>query len=109
MIKCKLILPTLMSPLFVGCAYNAAMEHERLANASMSQEMRIVSSANSALSSERDMLQRELSRVQRSMLSVESKLAKTSVGSPPYTALQEELVRLNRRKSELERDINALI
>lgn len=105
----KLILPILVSPLFVGCAYNAAMEHERLANTSMSQEMRVVSAENSDLRSERGRLQRQLSQVRASLVSVESKLSKTNVGEPSYVKLQEELLQLNRRKAELERDINALL
>lgn len=109
MMSKKLILPVLMAPLFVGCAYNAAMEHERLANARMGQEMRIVSADNSDLRSERGRLQRQLSQVRTSLASVESKLSKTSVGEPSYVALQEELLQLNRKKAELERDINALI
>ena len=105
----KLILPVLMAPLFVGCAYNAAMEHERLANVSMSQEMRVVSADNSKLKSERSRLQSQLSQVRSSMASVESRLSNTPVGDPSYVALQKELLQLKTKKAELERDINALI
>ena len=103
------MLPAFAPFFFVSCAYKAAMDLETLANASMSQEMTVVSDENSVLLSQRSKLQRQLSQVRSLITSVERKLFKTAAGSPNYLALKKELQQLSRKKLEIEGDINALI
>jgi len=92
----------------MSCAYNAAMDHERLASASMGQEMRVVSAENSDLRSERSRLKSQLSRISSSLKSVNRKLSKEAPGSSSYAALLKEKQRLEKQKVECEGDIDAL-
>ena len=93
---------------FAGCAYNQAMEHERIAHTNMAQEMRVVSAENSSLRSERSRLQSQLSRVRSSLADVEKRLSRATPGTSNHATLQKELQSLTRKKAELMSEIDAL-